>query len=122
MNRATITLALLLGAAPSHAQAPNKTAFGMMEFCQNVGNKTTDAIIQFKAGVCFGAFQSLRYFSRMVAPVCIPPEVTLGQLARVFNAYAATHPEIHHDAYEYVALLALREAFPCNDGALSSGK
>lgn len=75
----------------------------------------------FSTGHCWGAFDSLQDTSKLVFNddkhpalfVCAPKEVTLTQYIRIFVRYAEDNPHLLHEEYTFVALEALREAFPC---------
>ena len=111
-------------ATSARADVVIKNAYDMMNYCKYTQLETIDTIekalravtlFDFKRGFCFGVFEIIYNFSSKLAPICIPQEATLGQVIRVFNAYTARHPETQHHSYKYVALLALKEAFPCDN-------
>jgi hypothetical protein len=77
----------------------------------------------FRSGVCWGSFGTLltaitvvpKSFPKdpPVLGVCAPEEITQSQVVKIFMAYTTRHPEELHKDYFFVALAALREAFPC---------
>ena len=75
-----------------------------------------------ESGLCWGAFAVIQHLIGLVYPVyndrpilgvCAPAESTRTQLIAVFVAYAKNHPERYSENFTDVALVALREAFPC---------
>jgi hypothetical protein len=77
----------------------------------------------FETGVCWGSFGTI-LDAIFVVPdsfpkdgpmlhVCAPQEVTVTQLVQIFIAYTKQHPEQLHKEYFFVALSALKGAFPC---------
>jgi hypothetical protein len=77
----------------------------------------------FETGVCWGSFGTV-LSAIFVVPdsfpkdgpmlhVCAPQEVTLTELVQIFIAYTKQHPEQLHKEYFFVALAALKGAFPC---------
>jgi hypothetical protein len=70
---------------------------------------------------CWYYFTAMQDLSRAsdegksrILGVCAPPEGQLTQFIRVFIAYANQHPEQTHLPAAFVALAALRAAFPCS--------
>ena len=45
--------------------------------------------------------------------ICIPDEVTVGQLQSIVKKYLNEHPDDLHYAASYTVLVAIRESFPC---------
>jgi hypothetical protein len=77
----------------------------------------------FESGVCWGAFGTV-LDAIFVVPdsfpkdgpmlhVCAPQEVTVTEIIQIFIAYTKQHPEQLHKEYFFVALAALKGAFPC---------
>jgi Rap1a immunity proteins len=63
-----------------------------------------------------GAMHQVSYWKNHDTPllgVCLPKESTLIQLARVFTAFARSHPEQLHEQAAAVVLRAFQSAFPC---------
>ncbi len=129
-------LAMLLAEVnPASAQ----TTAEMMSYCQPLVNAYTDGGTarvavpdnqRFEYGVCWGAFRSFQTLSALmltdktgrnervnqkepVLGVCAPPGSSLTQFVRIFDTFARQHPELQHEGYEYIAITALRSAFPC---------
>ena len=93
-----------------------------------MGMTTSD--YNFESGICWGAFRSFQTLTQLklvdkdgrneranqnepVLGVCAPPGSSLTQFVRIFDNFARQHPEMQHQSYEYVAITALRSAFPC---------
>lgn len=78
----------------------------------------------FDSGVCWGAFAVLQMASRFVDPKrepirpllpigCVPERVSRTQSIAIFVHYARQHPERLHEDFVFVAMDALKTAFPC---------
>lgn len=82
----------------------------------------------FSTGACWGAFLSIQQFVTLKAegakkPVfqaCVPGDVTLVQLIELFASYTKAHPERDGEPFTVVALAAIRGAFQCRGGRISS--
>jgi hypothetical protein len=65
----------------------------------------------------FASFQGLMRFgvsdTEQTPEICAPAASTRVQLIKIFLRYVDQHPEIVHQEFENVALVALRQAFPC---------
>jgi hypothetical protein len=73
-------------------------------------------------GLCWGAFAVIQRLINLVYPVysdnpifgvCAPEHSKRTQLIAIFVLYAKNHPERYSEDFADVALIALREAFPC---------
>lgn len=119
-------LALALSLAPTLAPADAKaSAADMLTKCKQWEYYTDsglsiapDAVLN--VGLCLGFFSAWNGVARMFGGspqsalgVCRPPNVTNGQMARIFVKYAQNHPEQLHEGEGIVALYAISEAFPC---------
>ena len=77
--------------------------------------------------VCFGAFLATQQVSGTlkanqtgtILGVCVPPNVRLTELIKVFLRYSDVHPEFGHDRFFNVVWGSLRKAYPCALGAKS---
>ena len=73
-------------------------------------------------GFCFGLMEGITFSNELYklrAPgkefLCLPKGgVTNGQAARVVLRYLRDHPEQLHEKASFLAVLALRDAFPCS--------
>jgi len=118
-------LALLACLIFFHSSMQAQTTEEMVSKCRAV----TEAKIQgnalefvqdFDSGVCWGGFGTLQTIGRFVTDEkrilnvgCPPANSTLSQFITIFVAYARKHPERLHEDFVFVAMAALREAFPC---------
>jgi hypothetical protein len=74
-----------------------------------------------QAFMCWGFMAAIQQLStirednRRILNACPPPTSTLTQLIRVFTNYAQSHPEELHQPAAWIAVNALRHAFPCLD-------
>ena len=55
------------------------------------------------------------FLANLVEGYCKPPEVTMGQLVKVFVKWANDHPERHHERWLVGLYEAWGEAFPCGE-------
>jgi hypothetical protein len=132
--------AFVMLSVPSGARADIST-MEMMEWCKPVVNATPlpdgKARVEstFESGICWGAFIALQSLSadhlyknginerlnqnESMLGVCPPTDSTMIQMVRIFDAYARQHPEIQHERFEFTALAALRQVYPCQVSAKS---
>jgi Rap1a immunity proteins len=112
-----------------------QTAEEMVSRCQELTQaKITQeqvAIPQdFDSGMCWGAFKTLDTVvhlfpdspsqAELTGPifgVCAPEDATIPQQIKIFVTYADKHPEKLNQKYFFVAVAALKEAFPCRKSA-----
>lgn len=64
----------------------------------------------FDLGVCLGVLKGLHYLS---ADVCVPPALTLPDIAGVLSRYFEAHPKDEPADFRERSLEALRAAWPC---------
>jgi hypothetical protein len=72
---------------------------------ENVDDSAT-----FDLGVCLGILKGLHYLS---PDVCIPPSVSLTDIARVLTKYFNTHSAGRQADFRERALDAMKSAWPC---------
>lgn len=121
----TVTLVTLLGvsasapAGPSPIAARNDTSH-LAESCRDVLG-SDDA---FGSGYCLGFIQGVRDLAQIMVQVtpkehllCIPPQVTTGQLSKVFVRWADNHPEQLHIPPVVGVHRSIIAAFPCGPDA-----
>jgi hypothetical protein len=69
-----------------------------------------------ESGICMGVmltFKSTGAFLANDVRVCVPEDATLRQMIRVVVKYIEERPEKMHVPFVALALLALRDAWPC---------
>ena len=77
-------------------------AFGMMSVLLAIHTpRPREPITAFEAGVCFGSFATIRYFfdRKALDGVCVPTELPLLDVIKVFNAFMQSHPQAQHENY-----------------------
>lgn len=116
---------------PSYAQTSPQASRGnsaeqMLSACKSISKasvfgKRVKFPQTFESGYCWGSFTTIQEVivnvdsrGNPVYGVCAPPSSTLTQLIRIFVRYAKQHPADLNENYFYVALHALRKAFPCH--------
>ena len=130
-NAFAAALAVLLS-VPGAARA--FSTMEMMEKCKALANaqilpesKAWIADTSFESGTCYGAFVALHELSydkvyfvgdagrrdTMLSGVCPPDGIGVVQMVRIFDAHARQHPENQHIGFEWTALAALRQVWPC---------
>jgi hypothetical protein len=125
MGRIAVIVALLL--CPSVAQG--QSAQEMRSACREIAAaRVMDHAVtipqSFDSGVCWGAFAVVQTAVGLIDAgdasklpffrVCAPKQSTRTQLIAIFVEYARVHPESLHEEFFFVAIAALRTAFPCN--------
>lgn len=74
-----------------------------------------------KQGVCMGVITGLNFEARLSKSVfkkaffCIPDSVTFGQQIQVVVAFIDNHPQDMHERFDWLAIKALADAWPCKD-------
>ena len=103
------------------------TALLMASYCKPVaeaswtGDDKLSLKPTFGTGRCWGFFDAIQQAATLQyygAParalhICIPPGGTLVQMVLVFRRYVEVNPSVGHDEAFFVAMGALRKAFPC---------
>ena len=81
-----------------------------------------DPDVRFEEGVCVGIVKGLwagalgqAILARKDDPdlFCIPHKTTYDQVVRVVIKYIDRHPEEKHSGFEFLALSAMQQAWPC---------
>jgi hypothetical protein len=65
---------------------------------------------------CVGNIEGLTFVTQLLPAnlqSCIPDNVTLGQVVRVVVAYIERRPQRMHEYFNFLALEAMHEAWPC---------
>ena len=102
-------LALAFMTAPAGAQDINSANF-MLPHCK----AETDP---FWRGVCYGSVAALVYVGPALADdlrFCAPRGATRRQMVRVVVAHIEAQPSRMHEDFRWLALEAMREAWPCS--------
>ena len=94
-------------------------ACGDVERFKDGGNSRSNLM---GIGFCFGLMEGITFSNELYklrAPgkefLCLPKGgVTNGQAARVVLRYLRDHPEQLHENAFFLAVMALRDAFPCS--------
>jgi len=123
-GRASLLAALCLFASAATATAESTaemvTSYKSVAEAKVVGSDVF-FLQDFPSGVCWGAFGAVqRVIVQTVAPdampvfrVCAPAKSTRAQLITVFVEYARRNPQRLHEEFFDVAIVALRDSFPC---------
>jgi hypothetical protein len=64
----------------------------------------------FDLGICLGVIKGLHYLS---TDICIPPSLSLGDIAGVLSKYFDSHAEESQADFRERSLEAMRAAWPC---------
>jgi hypothetical protein len=100
----------------------------LLELVDNPSSANSTPVKGYNAGYCTGFVHGITKTStlyevsgRLTSPVvCLPKSgVQNGQAARVLVKYLKEHPEDLHLDSGVLAVLALRDAFPCAKGSAS---
>jgi Ssp1 endopeptidase immunity protein Rap1a len=73
--------------------------------------KAASGAATFDLGVCLGTLKGLHYLS---TDVCIPPALSLAEIAAVLSKHFDAHPKERQADFRERALGAMRSAWPCN--------
>ncbi len=103
------------------------TALEMASYCKpvaeapRIGDGGLYLDVTWETGMCWGFFSAVQQAANITfhgasAPalyICNPPESTLVQMVLIFRRYVDVNPSVGHENAFFVALRALKEAFPC---------
>lgn len=117
----TVALAASMGCGEAIADTTGNELLG---YCQTMvrimdaGADTQSLEDAFKAGQCLGFVSGVRNTSdltRVPEPLrsCVPKTATMGQLARVITKYLKDNPSELNLEQTFLAMLALKSAYPC---------
>lgn len=110
-----LLLAVVLSTAPTSASAlrvaadNDEAARGIISGCEETIG-TIEDLPTFDLGLCLGVLKGLHYLSR---DVCIPPAVSLEDVALVLKRFFQSHPEGRLEDFRERSLDAMRSAWPC---------
>ncbi len=138
MSRACLSIGLLfvwLGTGhalwaqtgPVFGSMQQETAEEMVSLCHLLSEPQINGQIlvmpqDFGTGICWGAFASIGSVIYVknnptedspVFGICAPKRITRTQIIKIFLEYARRNPNWLNEDYVHVAILAIREAFPC---------
>jgi hypothetical protein len=129
--RKTLLAALLLACGVAHRANSDDfdTAAEVASWCQPYKTAVEkDGYVSVTATaesqVCFGAFLAIQQLSPMTVSgkpspylrTCIPENVRLVELIKVFMRYVEERPQVGHRKFADVVLLSLWDAYPCPAG------
>ena len=101
----------LLAQGIALAQSPDmRSANTVMRGCRD--NSKDDVPAIFLSGYCAGIVRAMFQFSSRLG-FCVPDGAEAGQAQRVVVAYIDQRPERMHETFDFLALEALRRAWPC---------
>ncbi len=107
--RNLLILAVILAAAPAHAQRVSKVgAKTLMTAC--AGGKQTELCDAYLDGFT----DAIRANGQDHALACIPQSVTGTELRDVVAHWLRDNPESQHETGEKVTRMALQKAYPCH--------
>jgi hypothetical protein len=125
MHRLTM-LALLLACGAAQADQGPITAADVASWCQPFRTAIlSDGHISMQgtsdSQVCYGAFMAIQQLAATtlsskndsVLKACVPANVGLVEIIKVFLHYADEHPERGHDKFTDIVLSSLWTAYPC---------
>jgi len=129
MKRFSVLLVVLFALGCSQASAKSslyvftgKDIYGSCIHALNGLDKTGE-YDDHRFGVCAGYIAGIVDFHTVATTVeslpddmfCLPPDVSTAQVIRDVTQYLEENPEKHHDQAAYLVILALREAYPCDE-------
>ena len=123
----TVLAALLLVSGVAHADRERISVAEVASWCQPFKNAVLNGDEYSMHSTrdsarCFGAFVVIQQLAattwdvsstETILKTCIPPEVRMTDLIKVFLRYAEAHPEQGHYKFTDVAVFALQTAYPC---------
>jgi hypothetical protein len=101
-------------ATPAAAQSDTSSGNYMLPYCQEWVRGRGDAAPM--SGVCGGAILALVYVGHRlpdVARFCVPNNTPRSQHHRVVVAYLERNPHLLHLNFNELAIIAMRQAWPC---------
>ena len=125
---AAVVLVLTSCAPAAKAAEPGiATALEMASYCkpvaeaQQIGDGKVYLDSTWETGRCWGFFGALQQATGLwergaeaaILSICAPPESSLVQMVLIFRRYVEVNPSVGHKEAFFVAMDALRAAFPC---------
>ena len=129
MKRLSALLVVFFALVCSQASAKSSnfvfTGKDMYESCTHalIGLDKTGEYDDHRFGVCAGYIAGIVDFHTVATTVealsddmfCLPRNITTAQVIRDVTQYLEENPGKYHDLAAYLVILALREAYPCNE-------
>jgi len=129
MKRVSALLFAIIMLVGSQVQAKSSnyvfTGKDMYESCIHAltGLDRTGEYDDHRFGVCAGYIAGIVDFHTVAITVeslpadmfCLPKNITTAQVIRDVTQYLEDNPGKHHDLAAYLVILALREAYPCQE-------
>ena len=86
-------------------------------------DRTAEEYDDHRFGVCAGFIAGIIDFHTVATTVeslstemfCLPSGISTSQVIRDVTGYLEENPERHHDLAAYLVILALRDAYPCQE-------
>ena len=122
---------IMLVGSQAHAKSSNYVFTGtdIYESCTHAlkGLEKTEEYDDHRFGVCAGFIAGIVDFHTVATTVeslpvdmfCLPGNISTAQVIRDVTQYLEDNPEKHHDLAAYNVILALREAYPCQEETFS---
>jgi Ssp1 endopeptidase immunity protein Rap1a len=111
-----VLLGLLAAVLPAfEGAAEPESANSMLPGCQTFISRV-DPGTAGPQSRCVGNVEGLAFVSSLLPAnlkSCTPDNVTLGQVVRVVVAYIERRPQRMHEYFNFLALEAMHEAWPC---------
>jgi hypothetical protein len=129
MKRLSVLLVVFFALLCSHASAKSSnyvfTGNEIYESCTHAlkGFAKTEEYDDHRFGVCAGFIAGIVDFHTVATTVeslpvdmfCLPQNISTAQVIRDVTQYLADNTEKLHDLAAYLVILALREAYPCQE-------
>jgi hypothetical protein len=120
LSLSSIIVLSLVGTAS--AGEDSHSANAIMPGCRGfLSNSDVTPVEAYEQGYCAGILEGLGYEAELSERVfkqavfCVPEHVTREQELRVIVTYIDKHPEKMHQHFAFLAIMALRDAWPCKD-------
>lgn len=107
MKKVLLSLLLMCSTAQAQYQSGNEL------YSDLIGR--TDAEQMFALGYVVGVVDA--YIHK---EVCVPQNVTQGQLAEVVKQFLGSRPQVRHQPADILVVLAVRQHWPCSKGSKKS--
>ena len=111
--RVGIAIVALLTTTAAFAEDIDSGSYYLQHGCKPDLTKTLSQLEAFEAGWCAGAVYGLLYAADTKI-ICSPPRDTVMQEVGVVAKYIEDHPDTRQKPFRFLALEALKEAYPCD--------
>jgi Ssp1 endopeptidase immunity protein Rap1a len=105
-------IGLLTTTAAFAEEDTNSGSYYLQHGCKPDLTKTLSQQEAFEVGWCAGTVNGLLYAAD-AKTICSPPRVTVMQEVGIVAKYIDDHPDTRHKPFRFLALQALKEAYPC---------